>query len=343
MVCRVNTSNLSIEALEVNVSRALRLCVALGFVGWAVPAAHAQSCLSQSGPLETISGPQTSRYNETSLAASTKIDARTASWYALGETPVKFGGGSGLCWSGGFTEGDYPLDASWHTTHPTASLWVNAQSVVIENFHGKTYGDGIKLYDGIESFVIRGVFLEDMRDDCVEGDWLPGGVIEDSLLNGCYVPFAFQFRDGDSADGRDRTVEIRNVLAWLRDQIGVYKGPVPGHSMFFKWPRGSDAARGLKISMHNTILRVDSDQSESPSEQFHIPDGKLVSCSNNIIVWGGSGAVPSELAAWPSCFTITTDMSVWNSAVATWKANHGYGGTGSPPPVVQNLRRTDLR
>jgi hypothetical protein len=43
-----------------------------------------------------------------------------------------------------------------------------------------------------------------------------------------------------------------------------------------------------------------------------------------VVVWLGEGPFPDPL---PDCFTVTTDKSVWDNAVAEWKANHPQ----SPP------------
>ena len=50
---------------------------------------------------------------------------------------------------------------------------------------------------------------------------------------------------------------------------------------------------------------------------------QLVSCSNNVMVWLGGGPYPAGL---PSCFQITTDRGVWDTAVAAWKQRHPYVG-----------------
>ena len=48
---------------------------------------------------------------------------------------------------------------------------------------------------------------------------------------------------------------------------------------------------------------------------------KLRTCSGNVMVWLGEGPYPGTL---PPCFTLTRDKSVWDDAVAKWKAAHGY-------------------
>ncbi len=194
---------------------------------------------------------------------------------------------------------------------------------VIEGVYIDQIGDGIKVRLGEDSgqagiaepFIVRGVWLRDIRDDCIESDWQAGALIEDSLLDGCYVVFATEKRPGASTNGSNNTWEIKNTLAYMHDQIGVYKGESPGHGKFFKWDDTSP-----KWKMYNSILRVDSDFSSS-SNQFNFRLEKLVDCSNNILVWLGDGPFPGTV---PSCFTITKDKSVWDNAVRDWKTRHGY-------------------
>ena len=285
-------------------------------------AAPPGSCLdAPGGSVLTVSGAQTVEFDDTALLAGTVIDARTASWTALGSNPVQFGGGSGLCWSGGYLEGDYPPNATWDTTHLTSAVKTIGLGVTVENVRAVTYGDGIKLYQGTDNFTIRGLYLHDMRDDCIEGDWLPGGVIEDSLLDGCYNAFAARPRDSDPvSDGSGKTWVIRNVLAYVRPQIGVYSGPSPGNGAFFKWDT-SPAQRSPKVAIHDTILRIDQ-YPNGNQEGLWVLDGKLESCSNVTIVWLGGGPYPAPV---PPCVTVVTDVSVWDAAVGDWKARHNMG------------------
>ncbi len=280
------------------------------------------SCLSQPGPLTAITGVQTWSYDKTSLQPDAMIDATGAVWYELGSNPVVIGGGPGICWSAGLIEGNYPPDLHWSTFHSTAGLkTVSAVDVTIANVHIQTYGDGIKLYQGTESFTIQGVYLHDLHDDCIEGDWLPGGVIKDSLLDGCYQAFAARPRSSDStSDGSNKTWVIRNTLAYVRPQIGVYKGPSPGNGAFFKWDTDSPS-RSPKVAISDTILRIDQYPNHTESGLWVLA-GKLESCSNVTIVWLGGGPYPVSV---PPCVTVTTDVWVWDRAVADWKARHGMG------------------
>jgi hypothetical protein len=282
------------------------------------------SCLTNPGPLITLSG-NNAAYKNKELADNTKIDASMATFENGGEHPVTIGGGTDICWYSGKIFGGYPLDASWETTHPTAGIQIQDGTYrpVVEELYIDQIGDGIKVrigeYSGqtgiTQPFTVRGVWLRDIRDDCIESDWQAGAIIEDSLLDGCYVLFATEKRPSASTDGSDNTWEIRDTLAFMHDQIGVYDGESPGHGKFFKWDETSP-----KWEMYNSILRVDSDVSES-SNQFNFQLEKLVDCENNILVWLGSGPFPGLL---PTCFSITTDKSIWDNAVWDWKIRHGF-------------------
>jgi hypothetical protein len=52
---------------------------------------------------------------------------------------------------------------------------------------------------------------------------------------------------------------------------------------------------------------------------MELPPGKLLDCSDNVVVWLGPGEFPARL---PSCFKVTKDPAVWDEAVAAWKATH---------------------
>jgi hypothetical protein len=288
----------------------------------------ADSCLTSPGPLITLSGNNTV-YENKELANNTKIDASQASFTGGGENPVNIGGGTNNCWYSGKIYGGYPSDADWETTHPTAGIQIQDGSYrpVIEGVYVDRIGDGIKIRLGeksgqsgiAEPFTVRGVWLRDIRDDCIESDWQAGALIDDSLLDGCYVLFATEKRPGASTNGSKNTWEIRDTLAFMHDQIGVYDGSSPGHGMFFKW---DDTSPNWK--MYNSILRVDSNHGVS-SNQFNFRLDKLVDCENNILVWLGSGPFPAPV---PNCFTITKDRSVWDHAVSEWKMRHGYSLSG---------------
>jgi hypothetical protein len=297
------------------------------------------SCLAQQGPLISLIGVQIERFDKRwdPLAENMKIDARAATWTAQWpvqedfDDPVQIAGGPGICFSGGTIQGNYPeqIDndphSTWDYLHGTSGMDVYAENTTIEGTRIHNYGDGIDFDHGPSSnFVINGVHLSHIRDDCVENDSLYSGLIDDSLFDGCYTAFSARTSLGQNPpaqDGSNNLWTIRNSLIRLEPMWGVYKnrGPIPGHGGWFKWDSSGISPR---LALHNNIFRVDQDANHTG---LGIPSGKLESCSNNTVVWLGSGSYPDPLPTTfnnQPCFTITTDPSVWDNAVANWLSTH---------------------
>src|SRR6185295_4567023 len=93
-----------------------------------------------------------------------------------------------------------------------------------------------------------------------------------------------------------------------------------GHAGFFKWHGWDDPATSLspKLALHNNVFMAERVGTAGAS-RMGIPPGRLVSCSNNVMVWLGPGDYPAPL---PAYFTVTNDRSVWDNAVAAWTASH---------------------
>jgi hypothetical protein len=209
--------------------------------------------------------------------------------------------------------------------HSTAALEIYAQNARIEAIRIHNYGDGIAFkYGPSANFVLRGVHLSYIRDDCVENDWLYGGLIDDSFFDGCYSAFSartYSGQDPPAEDGSDNIWTIQNSLIRLQPMWGVYQNRdlIPGHDGWFKWDSSGISPR---LALHNNIFRVDQDANNTG---LGIPSGKLESCTNNTVVWLGSGPYPDPLPATfrnLPCFTITTDPSVWDNAVEAWLTKH---------------------
>jgi len=277
------------------------------------PPGGTSTCLTQSGPLLAISGDQSTTYTNTSLSANTRLDARTASWLGVADTPIRIGG-SNLCWSAGLIRGNYTETTSWDTMHGAYGLLLyGAAGIVIENVRIHNTGDGVSFNDGgSDNWTIRGVHLSIGRDDCIENDFGNSGLIEDNLFDGCYVGYSSRSYK-TVPDNSGKVVTVRNTLWRLVDMPTGYSQP--GHGRFWKMDPGN---RDPRLALHDNIFRMDTPA--NCCGDFLIPPPEyLASCSNNIIVWLGAGEFPEPV---PSCFTLTRDKSVWDNAVAAWRAAH---------------------
>ena len=196
----------------------------------------------------------------------------------------------------------------------------------MENIRVHNYGDGISFSRGNPSysFHIIGAYMTHIRDDCVQNDYMYSGLIEDSLFDGCYTAFSAKAQNSSSDyDGSQNVWTIRNSLIRLEPMEKVYhdRGLIPGHGAFFKWNKGDN--NSPQLALHNNVFRVD--QLSNSSDGLGLPKGKLVSCSDNVVVWLGDGPYPDPLPETfdgKQCFTITTDKTVWDKALDNWMNRH---------------------
>jgi hypothetical protein len=287
------------------------------------------TCFDGSGPVITISGEQPRQYRTEifPLPENAFVYAQNASWIHVDDYPVVLEGGPNICFSGGAVRGEYPYSTDWETMHDTSAFTFRTTGkTTVENIRVHNYGDGITFSRGHPgySFQVIGVYMTHIRDDCVQNDYMYSGLVEDSLFDGCYTAFSAQSHglSGDN-DGSQNVWAIRDSLIRLEPMEKVYKdrGLIPGHGPFFKWNMDDD--NSPQLSLHDNIFRVD--QPSNGINGLGIPAGKLVDCSNNIVVWLGEGAYPGSLPETfdgSSCFTITTDKSVWDNAVQDWMDRH---------------------
>ncbi len=298
--------------------------------------ATAVSCLTQPGPVVTLSGTQTTQYWDVRLADNTKIDATAAQWFTpqAENQPTNFGGGVNLCWSGGEVLGQFAPSTPWNTMHDKYGQVAqpNAGGADIENLRVFDYGDGISHDRGGPNWMVRGVYVKYSRDDCIENDFYNNGTVEDSFLDGCYSAFSMREYVALPNDSAHRLV-VRNSLIRLQAYDAVYSGPVPNHNAFWKLHQNAP-----RIELYDNIFRADAASYEGPVPgSYMIPPSsgplgnKLAACSNNTIVWLGDGDFPEPL---PACFTLTTDKTVWDNAVATWNAAHPASLSDIAPPIV---------
>ena len=257
-----------------------------------------------------IEGAQGGQYKDLDIPARTTFDAATASWTAVSDYPIRLSGGSDVCWHGGIVRGMYPDTDSWDRMHDTAAFTATLPQFVGTGIRVHNYGDAVNIVDHAENFTFRELHLTYIRDDCIENDRLHGGVVEDSLFDGCYTALSARPNPSDSeSDGRGDVWVIRRSLIRLQPMPTVYKGEAPGHGRFFKWDNNG---RGPTLELHDNVFRADQPPNDG---DLGLPDGHLGSCSGNVMVWLGGGEFPGTL---PDCFTITTDLAVWEQAVAEW-------------------------
>src|SRR5206468_10371521 len=107
------------------------------------------SCLDQTGPSLTLSGLQTSAFDNRNLAPSTKLDAATAQFTTAALETIYLAGGANICWSGGQVIGRYPPSSAWATMHHSYGMIAHQLSFRPENYRAFNQGKGTS-YGGRE-------------------------------------------------------------------------------------------------------------------------------------------------------------------------------------------------
>ncbi|MPZ52849.1 MAG: hypothetical protein GEU79_08965 [Acidimicrobiia bacterium] len=280
-------------------------------------------CLAREGDLVEIDGPQDDEYWRDDIETGMILDATNATWDGYDEDgepipwSITLDGEPGACWYGGSWTGAWDEtdpDVTWEDPyHHSGFLTIRIPEFLVEGVRVDNQGDGIRMEERGADFHIRAVYLTDIHDDCIENDFMHGGVLEDSLLDGCYVGFSAAQYEGNDSDGSDNRWVMENNLIRMEPQPTPYRGPSPGHGAIFKWTVG-----GPQVVFRDNIIRVDQ-----PPNHGHLgihEELDLVECENNTVVWGGEGPYPEPL---PDCFTVTTDLSVWDEAVEVWHDQFG--------------------
>ncbi len=77
------------------------------------PHSDTESCLDRANSIVTVTGWQSSRFNESGFADGAAINATGAVWYALHDTQVRIGDSANLCFHKGVIEHNFPDDVAW--------------------------------------------------------------------------------------------------------------------------------------------------------------------------------------------------------------------------------------
>jgi hypothetical protein len=316
-------------------------------------AADRASCSGDDGPVVRVEGDQGyTTFEQMTWEPGTVFDARGAVWKsylmpppeARNCYPLEFGAdwsacppervdlydhasippepGPPMCLRGGTVVGEQPDRASWHDVKDSAgaAVTVNATQAIVEGMRIHNVEDAFVPMKSSD-FTIRGNWVTYNRDDCIENDAFAGGTIEDNLFDGCFTFYSAVnsgVPEGPVAPGggADSVVTIRNNLIWMQNMPGPYKKPRDtfGYAVGFKmWDQ-----RTTGLAMHDNIFLVEEPVADGELYLYRVAD-KVVSCSNNTLIWLGAGDFPEAL---PDCFRVIKDRSVWDQARQAWLEKH---------------------
>lgn len=236
---------------------------------------------------------------------------------------------SGVCVLGGLVLGQQPRTLTWDEMkrdYDGDGLRIagNGRYAVdglrvdnVEDGIAPRGSDGVYPADG-DGFVFRNLYFRYIRDDCVENDEIAGGIIQDSLFDGCNTGISEDPSDDspqwDHPAPADETLILDHVLLRLQalpGPRGSHDTKRRGHGQLFKW-----SAVANRLIVRDSVFLVET--TPNSDSYFPFPPGAVT--ENVTIVWSGSEPFTWEV---PDGTVVTADRSVWDQARADWLTRHG--------------------
>jgi hypothetical protein len=188
-----------------------------------------------------------------------------------------------------------------------ASFGLSVQDV--EDGFAPRVADGTE-QDSTVPFLLKGAYMDWIRDDAIEDDDLMSGVIKDTLIDGTNRFLSARASASATYTNHSMVVRITNVLVHMKAMPNERdKNDGIGFGGIFKW---SDAAGEVKMS--DSVFLLD----EQPLTDEPFPKGTY---SNVILVLGPDfeGRYRTSL---PDGVKVTRDLRVWRKARSAWLDVH---------------------
>ena len=226
-----------------------------------------------------------------------------------------------LCVVGGEVVGQQSRNLTWQQVkdrHDGDGLRIlSADWYVVDGLRVDNVEDGIAPFG--DGFVGRNLYFTYIRDDCIENDAVAGGIVSDSLFDGCSMGLSARPSKGFSPQPAPpgETFTLDGVLLRLQPMPREERHETPdglGNGQLFKWSRWSN-----RLVVRNSVFLVER-VSMNGRKAMRFPDGTVA--RNVTLVWTGPGDYPAPV---PRGVRVVKDRKVWEAARRDWLARHGYG------------------
>lgn len=235
-----------------------------------------------------------------------------------GEAVYKIG--RRLCIVGGEVIGQQSRGLTWQQVkdrHDGDGLRVlSGDWYVVDGLRVDNVEDGISPFG--DGFVGRNLHFTYIRDDCIENDAVAGGIVSDSLFDGCSMGLSARPSKGFSPKPAPpgETFTLDGVLMRLqpmpREERATPDGL--GNGQLFKWSRWSN-----RLVLRDSIFLVERVSMNGP-KAMGFPDRTIA--RNVTLVWTGPGDYPAPV---PPGVRVVKDRKVWEAARRAWLDRHGHG------------------
>lgn len=215
---------------------------------------------------------------------------------------------------GGLFAGEVPLMSAWLDTYcnSTGVLLRDSLGAVIEGLRMRRLWDAVRLTESSSGFILRGSWISEVRDDCIENDYLNGGVVEDMLFDGCFSGLSMRPPGGAERSAMGGPIVLRNVL--LRMQSYLYK------ERSEQGPPFKVDETGPEIEIYDSIIAMD-DRNTVSQLRLRVGWEQIGKCSGNLLLWTADTHYPKKFARPPDCFRIVEGeeaRALWQDARRNW-------------------------
>lgn len=233
---------------------------------------------------------------------------------AVNRYPLQIRNSPQVTLQGGLFAGEVPLVADWQDTYcnSTAVGLRTSPGAVIEGIRMRRVWDALRISEDSGSYLLRGGWISEVRDDCIENDYLNAGVIEDMLLDGCFSGLSMRPPKGEDRDPDSGVVVLRDVL--MRMQSYLYKGELR------EGPPFKVEETGPKIAIHDSIVVMGNVHNVS-KQRLAIGWSRIGACSGNLLLWTADTPWPDDFEKPPSCFQLVEGpaaRTIWQEARQNW-------------------------
>jgi hypothetical protein len=216
---------------------------------------------------------------------------------AVNHYPLQIRDSPAVTLLGGLFSGQVPLTSDWESTYCNSAgvLLRNSQGATVDGIRMRQVWDAVRIAESSSGFHLRGSWISEVRDDCIENDYLNGGLVEDTLLDGCFSGLSMRPPEGEERGPEGGPFVLRDVL--MRMQGYPYKGEVQEGPPF---KADEDLA---EIEVYDSILVMGNRDTIS---QLRLKIGwtRIGNCSGNLLLWTAETPWPKKFARPPDCFRI---------------------------------------
>ena len=215
---------------------------------------------------------------------------------------------------GGLFSGQVPLLSDWQNTYcnSTGVLLRDSFGAIFEGLRMRRVWDAIRITEGSSGFQLRGSWISEVRDDCIENDYLNGGLVEDTLLDGCFSGLSMRPPEGEERSAAGGPFVLRGVL--MRMQGYPYKAQIQ------EGPPFKVDETLAEIEVYDSILVMGNRDTVS---QLRLTIGwtRIGQCSGNLLLWIAETPWPKKFARPPDCFRLVEGpeaRALWQEARRNW-------------------------